>query len=153
MCFSTNSSTPRLISKFQFINDEFHFIESAIKGMNKFKKNASSKCKDIKNYSWGWITKLCMNPVKGSSWAFERLKHHTTYLLYKPRAQSSLRIQKQNFLITLAFWVLVQCIFYYCQREVIQKLEWGKFEVVLDRQENGGPCMSSRVWLFVTHGL
>ena len=94
-----------------------------------------------------------MNPVKGSSWAFERFKHHTTYLLYKLRAQSSLRIQKQNFIVTLAFWVLVQRIFYYCQREVIQKLEWGTFEVLLDRQENGGPCMSSRVWLFVTRVL
>ena len=37
MCFSTNSSTLRLISKFQLINDEFRFIESAIKGMNKLK--------------------------------------------------------------------------------------------------------------------
>ena len=51
MCFSTNSSTLRLISKFQLINDEFCFIESAIKGMNKLNKNASSRCKNIKNYS------------------------------------------------------------------------------------------------------
>ena len=48
MCFSTNSSTLRLISTFQLINDGFCFIESANKGMNKLKKNASKDVEILK---------------------------------------------------------------------------------------------------------